>query len=302
MTMILFLLRLVIAAGIAFLAGKLVSRFKLPSILGWLIAGMALGPHGFSLVSQPLLDAQWYQIAIHTLECAVGLMIGTELVWKKLKRSGRAIVITTLTQSLGTFLLVSLVFGLVFLCSGSPIYLAFIFGGIALATAPAPALSIVREFETDGPVTRTLIPMAALDDIVGCVIFFTTIAVITGHLSAGQLPPYMVALVLVLPLVIGVVTGLPAGVVLKKERNRPVTLALLIFTILIAAGMGFFFNNVILPRPVLKICCHPSGDGGGNSSGSGYFANIAVSCCLYAKRKNFYLSGWSCKGSEKGVE
>lgn len=104
MTMILFLLRLVIAAGIAFLAGKLVSRFKLPSILGWLIAGMALGPHGFSLVSQPLLDAQWYQIAIHTLECAVGLMIGTELVWKKLKRSGRAIVITTLTQSLGTFL------------------------------------------------------------------------------------------------------------------------------------------------------------------------------------------------------
>ena len=153
-----------------------------------------------------------------------------------------------------------------------------------------------------GPVTRTLIPMAALDDIVGCVIFFTTLAVITGHLSAGQLPPYMVALVVVLPLVIGVVTGLPAGVVLKKERNRPVTLALLIFTILIAAGMGFFFNNVILPRPVLKICCHPSGDGGGNSSGSGYFANIAVSCCLYAKRKNFYLSGWSCKGSEKGVE
>lgn len=51
--------------------------------------------------------------------------------------------------------------------------LAFNFGGIALATAPAPALSIVREFKTSGPVTETLIPMAALDDIVGCVIFFS---------------------------------------------------------------------------------------------------------------------------------
>lgn len=52
-----------------------------------------------------------------------------------------------------------------------PLYLAVIFGGIALATAPAPALSVVREFKTDGPVTKTLIPMAALDDMVGVVVF-----------------------------------------------------------------------------------------------------------------------------------
>lgn len=49
--MMLMFLRLCLAAGAAFLAGKLVARFKLPSILGWLIAGMALGPHAFSLVS-----------------------------------------------------------------------------------------------------------------------------------------------------------------------------------------------------------------------------------------------------------
>ena len=73
------LLRLCLTVGIAFLAGKLVARFKLPSILGWLIAGMALGPHAFSLISQQILDAQWYQIVIHILECGVGLMIGTEL-------------------------------------------------------------------------------------------------------------------------------------------------------------------------------------------------------------------------------
>lgn len=78
--MILMLLRLCLTFGIAFLAGKLVARVKLPSILGWLLAGMVLGPHAVSLVSQEILDAQWYQIVIHILECGVGLLIGTELI------------------------------------------------------------------------------------------------------------------------------------------------------------------------------------------------------------------------------
>lgn len=151
--MILSILRLLAAIVLAFLAGKAVSKWRLPSILGWLIAGMILGPHALSLINSEILEAMWYQNIVHILECAVGLMIGTELVWRKIKKSGRSIIITTLTQSLGTFLLVSLVFGAVFYFSSIPLYLAFLFGGIALATAPAPAMSIVREFKTRGPVT-----------------------------------------------------------------------------------------------------------------------------------------------------
>ena len=145
----------------------------------------------------------------------------------------------------------ALVFGVVFYFSDIPLYLAFLFGGIALATAPAPALSIVREFKTKGPVTSTLIPMAALDDIVGCIVFFSTVAIVAGNLSAGDLPAYMIALVVLLPLVIGVITGLLAGFVLKKERRTSATLALLILTILIASGVGFLCNS-LLPRPVLN--------------------------------------------------
>ena len=144
--MILMFVKLILVVILAFLAGKLISKLKLPAILGWLIAGMLLGPHAFSLMNQEILDAGWYQVMIHVLECGVGLMIGTELVWNKIKKSGKAIVITTLTQSLGTFLVVSLVFGVVFYITDVPLYLCFAFGGIALATAPAPALSIVREF------------------------------------------------------------------------------------------------------------------------------------------------------------
>lgn len=246
------ILRLLAAIVLAIIVGKLVAKLKLPSILGWLIAGMVLGPHALSLVNQEILDAQWYQSIVHILECGVGLMIGTELVWNKLKRSGKSIIITTLTQSLGTFLLVSLVFGIIFSFSGIPIYLAFIFGGIALATAPAPALSIVREFKTSGPVTNSLIPMAALDDIVGCIVFFITIALVAGHLSAGELPAYMIALVVLLPLVLGAAVGFLGGLVLKKERSGPVTLLVLFGLILLASGAGFFFNNVVLPTPVLN--------------------------------------------------
>lgn len=252
MDVFLLVLRLLITVVIAFLFGKLIAKLKLPSILGWLLTGMILGPHALSLVNQQILDAHWYQTVVHIFECAVGLMIGTELVWRKLRQIGKSIIVTTLTQSLGTFVVVSAVFGTVFFFSGIPVYLAFVFGGIALATAPAPALSIVREFKTSGPVTQTLIPMAALDDIVGCIVFFITIAVVAGNLSAGQLPIYLLILVILLPLIIGVAVGLLAGLVLKKERSTPITLVCLIAFILIASAIGFLFNNYILPVPILN--------------------------------------------------
>lgn len=79
----------------------------------------------------------------------------------------------------------------------------------------------MREFHTAGPVTRTLIPMAALDDIVGCIVFFITVAVVGGHLSAGELPLYLVVLVVLLPLVLGVAVGIPAGFLLKRSAAAP---------------------------------------------------------------------------------
>lgn len=250
--MLIQILRLLIMVILALGIGKLVSKLKLPSILGWLITGMVFGPHAFAVMNQETLDAGWYQIVVHVLECAVGLMIGTELVWNKIKRSGKSIVITTLTQSLGTFFVVSLVFGVVFYLSDIPVYLAFIFGGIALATAPAPALSIVREFNTKGPVTGTLIPMAALDDIVGCIVFFTTIAIVAGNLSSGELPAYMIALVVILPLIIGAVTGFFAGMLLKRQQNAFATMATLIGMILVTSAVGFVFNHFVMPSPVLN--------------------------------------------------
>ncbi|MGO5066385.1 potassium transporter [Clostridium sporogenes] len=250
--MVLLILRLLLAITVAFFMGKLISKVKLPAILGWLIAGMILGPHAVGLVNETTLNAEWYKTIVNILECAVGLLIGTELVWNKIKKSGKQLIITTLTQSLGTFFVVSVVFAVVFYFTGIPLYLALIFGGIALATAPAPALSVVREFKTDGPVTRTLIPMAALDDIVGVVVFFSIISIISAKISEQKLPIYMILLIVLLPIIIGIGTGLLAGFLLEKENTPQKTIVLLITIILISSGVGFIFDKVILPEPVLN--------------------------------------------------
>lgn len=250
--MILLFLRLCLAIVIAFFVGKLVSKIKLPAILGWLLTGMILGPHAFGIVNNEILNANWYETIIHILECVVGLLIGTELVWNKIKKTGKQIIITTLTQSLGAYLLVSVVFGVVFYFAGIPFYVALIFGGIALATAPAPALSIVSEFKTDGPVTNTLIPMAALDDMVAVVVFFSTISIVSANISEEKMPLYMILLVILLPVAIGVVAGLLTGLVLKKDRSVKETLIIVIGGILLTSIIGFVFNNVIMPKPVLN--------------------------------------------------
>lgn len=239
------------AIVLAFFAGKLVSKLRLPSILGWLIAGMILGPYALQLMPSEMMKSAWYESVIRFLECAVGMMIGSELVWNRMKKYGKALMITTLTQSLGTFVLVSAIFGIIFLFSGMPVYLAFVFAGIALATAPAPALSIVREFKTDGPVTKTLIPMAVLDDMVGVIIFFTTIAIVAKSISDTPIPIWIIPVMILFPLVIGFVTGLPAGLLLKRDRSKMMTLGILIGMIFATAALGFLCNN-LMPSPVLN--------------------------------------------------
>lgn len=228
---------------IAFAAGAAISKVKLPAILGWLIAGMLLGPNAAGLLPQQLLDAAWYKTIIMWMQCAFGLMLGTELVWNKIKSYGNALVVTTLTQSLGTFALVSLVFAIVFKYTGVPVYLALAFGGIALATAPAPVLSIVSEFHTNGHVTDTLLPMAVLDDIVGIAVFFTVNAFIARTVSGGSVSLLMIPVMIFMPIIVGAVIGVMAGVLLKRANGRVAVMAVLIVGITITAAVGYILNT-----------------------------------------------------------
>lgn len=220
---------------IALVVDKIAAKMKLPAILGWLVAGVVFGPYLAGVVTLDILNADWYKITIKAFECFAGVMIGREIVFQKLAKTGKQIIGITFVQSLGTFLFVSLTFAVVFLWKDIPIYLAFVFGGIALATAPAPALSIVNEYHTSGPVTKTFIPLAAIDDIIGVVVFFTVISII-GSVMGGEAESLLVIIASVcMPFVVGINVGFIASLFIKKAKNKQLSFLLLFFLCLSTA-------------------------------------------------------------------
>lgn len=244
--MMIHVLRWLAVLVLAFASGKLITKIKMPSILGWLIVGMLFGPHALRLLPQDVLTAGWYQTIVMWMQCAFGVMLGTELIWKKLKHSGKALIVTTLTQSLGTFAVVSLAFGVVFALADVPVFLAFVFGGIALATAPAPAVSVVNEFHAEGPVTDTLLPMTILDDVVGIAVFFTVNSLIARAVSGGAVPMYMIPVMIFLPVLIGAAVGLPTGLLLKKAKGKAQNLTILLGGITVTVIIGWLLNTYLL--------------------------------------------------------
>lgn len=227
---------------IAIMMGKLAAKVRLPAILGWLVTGIVFGPYLVGLVTLDMMSANWYKIGIKVFENFAGVMIGREILFRKLARTGKQIVGITFVQSIGTFLFVSLVFALVLLWAKLPVYLAFVFGGIALATAPAPALSIVNEYHTRGPVTQTLIPLAAIDDVIGVVVFFTVISVISSVMGSGAVSVGVIIASVCLPFVIGIGIGAIASFVMKRIKNKKLCFAALLGLLCLCVATGILID------------------------------------------------------------
>lgn len=232
------ILRLFTIICTALICGKIAAKIKLPSILGWLIAGIVFGPYLANVVTAEIMDAVAYKVFIKFVECFAGVMIGREIIFKKISSSGKQIIGITFIQSIGTFLFVSLVFSIVFWIAKIPVWLSFIFGGIALATAPAPALSIVNEYHTNGPVTKTLIPLAAIDDVIGVIVFFTVISVINGFAGGRESSWISVVGMVCLPFVIGIVTGICTSLLIKNIKNSYIRFAVLVVFLIISSLFG----------------------------------------------------------------
>ncbi|MGN1081002.1 MAG: hypothetical protein ACI4QV_02820, partial [Acutalibacteraceae bacterium] len=120
------LLRIFAILCAALTCGRLVSKLKLPAILGWLIAGIVFGPYLAEVVTLDITGSVWYKVIIKIFECFAGVMIGRVIVFKKISESGKQIIGITFVQSIGTFLFVSAAFSVVFIITHIPIYLAFV--------------------------------------------------------------------------------------------------------------------------------------------------------------------------------
>ncbi len=245
--------RIIVTVLLAMIVGKLVTKIKLPAILGWLITGMILGPYALNLLSQDVLDATWYHNVSRFLECAIGIMFAKDLVIRKLKKYGKQIAIITLFESLGTFLVVTLTFGVIFYFMEIPLYLAMLFGGIALATAPAPAISIVSQFRTKGPVTNTLLPLAILDDVVALAVFFTInsyVAAMGSTTSSSVIA--VIGMTILLPIGIGIALGFAVSPIFNRKFSKRGYMIATLSIIIVTYFIGFAVDNFILPAPAIN--------------------------------------------------
>ena len=245
-------LRLIVVVLLAAAAGRLAAKLKMPAVLGFLIAGMAFGPHAAGLLTQDILDSSTYRILISFLECGMGLMLGSEMIWRKMRSYGKQILVITLAQSLATFGVVTLAFVVVFYLMDIPVFLSLIFGGIALATAPAPALSIVTEYRTDGPVTRTLIPLAVIDDVIAICVFLTVMGAVLQKTAGGAVPGYLIPMVVLFPVVIGCLTGGMTALLMRKLRSAKGCASAVLAGVLLTAGITALANRYLVPIPVLN--------------------------------------------------
>ena len=210
-----------LSLSVAILAGLLMTRvakpLKLPSVTAYLVAGVLIGPYCLGRLGIPGLGFTSYE-NVEKLslvsEVALGFIafsIGNEFRLSQLRHTGRQAFLIGVLQALAATFLVDVCLLLVclFLPGTLSVAQAITLGAIATATAPAATLMVVRQYKAKGPLVDLLLPIVALDDAVGLVVFAVSFGVAKA-LVAGS---FDLASILVNPL-LEIVCSLALGAVL----------------------------------------------------------------------------------------
>ena len=172
-----------LSVSIALLAGLLMTRafkpLKLPSVTAYLIAGVLIGPYCVGKIGIDGLGFNSHEAVSHLAlisEVALGFIafsIGNEFRLEDLKKTGKQATIIGILQALAATLLVDISLYVVHIIMPDKLTVPQLItlGAIATATAPAATLMVVRQYKAKGPLTNLLLPIVALDDAVGLVVF-----------------------------------------------------------------------------------------------------------------------------------
>ena len=190
-------MQILISLSISMIAGLLMSRvaklLKLPAVTAYLVAGILVGPYCLGAIGVPGLgfismgDVKTYSLLCDVALGFIAFSIGNEFRLSQLKATGKQATIIGIFQAVFTTLLVDgVLIGMHFLMPDKlPLPAAIVLGAVASATAPAATLMVVRQYKAKGPLTDILLPIVALDDAVGLVLFATSFGVAKAMLSTG---------------------------------------------------------------------------------------------------------------------
>ena len=261
-----------ICLAVAVIGGLLLSRLtklvNLPAVTAYLVAGLLLGPFclgalgikGFGF--QSLEQMEGLRVLTQTALGFIAFSMGSEFRLHQLKSMGSKAIIIGIVQAVVTTVLVDCALvGLHFLFPQMlSLPAALVLGAIASATAPAATLMVVRQYKADGPLTRLLLLVVAIDDAVGLLLFSVSFGIATA-LENGAANVLGVVVEPILEIVLSLGLGAVIGVLLDRVEiffhSRSKRLSLSVAFVLLAVGLStlkFSIGPVHCGFSLLLVC------------------------------------------------
>lgn len=236
---------------LAYYAGKGMKPIRLPSLIGFMLAGAVLGPSFLGLLNPELQSRLSFLTDVALAFVAVS--IGLELKLSTLKRLGSGVITVIFAESLFAF---ALVFTSIWLLTRN-LPMALIFGAIAPASAPAGTVAVIREYKAKGSLTQTLYAVVGFDDGLGIIIFGFASA-IARHMLAPSGEGGVLSMIakplleIVMSLGVGLALAFFFSLLTRKVNSKRDQFLLLFVFVMIATGLSQVFHlSLILTNMVL---------------------------------------------------
>ncbi|MBQ8621831.1 MAG: cation:proton antiporter [Oscillospiraceae bacterium] len=239
-----------ICLAVALVGGLMLSRLtklvNLPAVTAYLVAGLLLGPFLLGALKLPglgfnsLEQVEGMNIVTQTALGFIAFTIGNEFRLSQLKATGAKAITIGILQAVITTVLVDIVLIALHLAFPTVISIpcAITLGAIASATAPAATLMVVRQYKADGPLTRLLMLVVAIDDAVGLVLFSGSYGIATA-LSSGQVSALAVVVEPIVEIILSLILGSAMGWLLNwveqffhsRSKRMTISVAFVLLTV-----------------------------------------------------------------------
>ena len=270
-----------LSLSIAIFTGLMLSRvaklLKLPAVTAYLVAGIVVGPYclgafgvsGLGFTSME--DVEAYSILCDVALGFIAFSIGNEFRLSQLKQIGKQATIVGIFQAVITTLLVdAALIGLHFIIPDKfPIEAAIVLGAIAAATAPAATLMVVKQYKAKGPLTNILLPVVALDDAVGLMLFAISFGVAKA-LKSGSVDAVSIIVEPLLEVVLSLALGIAMGVLFtfferffhSRSKRLSMSITFVLLTIALSmlkfeiAGVHVAFSSLLVCMMLGTVFCN----------------------------------------------
>ena len=260
-------LSLSVALLVGLLLSRLAKKVQLPAVTAYLVAGVLIGPFVLGRIGIPGIGITGEQIEGFGLisDLALGFIafsMGSEFRIAQLKKIGKQATFVGVFQALFTTVIVDAALIILHLIIPDKFSLqsAIVLGAVATATAPAATLMVVKQYKAKGPVTDILLPVVALDDAVGLVVFAISFG-IARSLGNGAVNVTSVILEPVLEVILSLILGFVMGLLFtlcekyfhSRSKRMAVSITFVMMTVAISS-MSFEIGSVHIGFSSLLAC------------------------------------------------